>query len=100
MQHVGQVYIPLLNYALMVLCVIVVATFQTSVKLGRAYGALPCKILMLSHFSTCRLPTADLLLETREALPDNHNACRIVNTQHVHGNARLAMPEYLGMLQI
>lgn len=38
MQHKGQVYIPMLNYLLMILCVIVVATFQTSVKLTRAYG--------------------------------------------------------------
>ena len=40
LQHMGQVYIPLINYILMVLCVAVVASFQTSTKLGRAYGEL------------------------------------------------------------
>ena len=39
-QHAGQLYIPVMNYVLMVLCIIVVATFQSSARLGRAYGAL------------------------------------------------------------
>ncbi|KAK9799835.1 hypothetical protein WJX73_007321 [Symbiochloris irregularis] len=57
-KHSGQVYIPLLNYSLMVLCVIVVATFQTSVKLGRAYGlAIVCDMLLTTHFTTLILLT-------------------------------------------
>ena len=39
-KHAGQLYIPVMNWLLMVLCIIVVATFQTSAKLGRAYGAM------------------------------------------------------------
>ena len=37
-QHRGQVYIPLINYLLMTLCLIIVGTFQTSTNIGRAYG--------------------------------------------------------------
>ncbi|XP_040377794.1 potassium transporter 5 isoform X1 [Oryza brachyantha] len=34
----GQVYIPEINYLLMVLCVVVTAIFQTTDKIGNAYG--------------------------------------------------------------
>lgn len=34
----GQVYIPVVNYVLMALTMIVVGTFQTSARLGNAYG--------------------------------------------------------------
>lgn len=34
-----QVYIAVVNYTLMVLTLIIVATFKSSVKIGRAYGA-------------------------------------------------------------
>ncbi|KAL5221635.1 hypothetical protein ABZP36_026348 [Zizania latifolia] len=34
----GQVYIPEINYVLMVLCVAVTAIFQTTDKIGNAYG--------------------------------------------------------------
>jgi KUP system potassium uptake protein len=34
----GQVYIPEINYALMILCVAVTAIFQTTEKIGNAYG--------------------------------------------------------------
>uniref|UniRef100_A0A453GF46 Potassium transporter n=1 Tax=Aegilops tauschii subsp. strangulata TaxID=200361 RepID=A0A453GF46_AEGTS len=34
----GQVYIPEINYALMILCVAVTAIFQTTDKIGNAYG--------------------------------------------------------------
>ena len=49
LQHQGQVYIPLINYLLMTLCLIIVGTFKTSVNIGKAYGAakppvvVPCK---------------------------------------------------------
>uniref|UniRef100_R7W2Z4 Potassium transporter n=1 Tax=Aegilops tauschii TaxID=37682 RepID=R7W2Z4_AEGTA len=41
----GQVYIPEINYALMILCVAVTAIFQTTDKIGNAYGF--AAILML-----------------------------------------------------
>ena len=40
-QHAGQVYIPLMNYLLAVLCLIITGTFQTSDNIGKAYGELP-----------------------------------------------------------
>ncbi len=38
LQHRGQVYIPLINYLLMTLCLVIVGTFQTSANIGKAYG--------------------------------------------------------------
>lgn len=38
LQVFGQVYIPVVNYVLMALTMIVVGTFQTSARLGEAYG--------------------------------------------------------------
>lgn len=40
MQVFGQVYIPVVNYVLMALTMIVVGTFQTSARLGEAYGEM------------------------------------------------------------
>lgn len=37
-QVLGSVYIPEVNYIMMVLTVIVVAVFKTTVQLGNAYG--------------------------------------------------------------
>jgi K+ transporter len=34
-----QVYIPFVNYALYALCLVVICIFQTSDRLGAAYGA-------------------------------------------------------------
>jgi KUP system potassium uptake protein len=34
----GQIYMPEVNYALMVLCVVVTAGFQSTKSLGEAYG--------------------------------------------------------------
>lgn len=45
----GQVYIPVVNYVLMGLTMIVVGTFQTSARLGEAYGEL-------SNMCACNLP--------------------------------------------
>jgi len=44
-QHAGQVYIPLMNYLLAALCLIITGTFQTSDNIGKAYG----KILSSMH---------------------------------------------------
>ena len=35
-------YIPLINYLLMALCLIITGTFQSSVNIGKAYGGF-CK---------------------------------------------------------
>lgn len=34
----GQVYIPEINYALMIACVVLTAIFKTTEKIGNAYG--------------------------------------------------------------
>lgn len=36
----GQVYIPELNYVIMVACIIITASFRTTEKIGNAYGNL------------------------------------------------------------
>ncbi len=41
-KHQGQVYINIMNWVLAALCIIVVIAFQTSTKLGQAYGMLIC----------------------------------------------------------
>jgi len=52
-QHVGQVYIPFICYLLGGLCVLIIATFQTSVRLTRAYGlAVLLDMLITTHFFT------------------------------------------------
>lgn len=39
-KYEGQVYIPEINYLLMIACVIVTAAFKTTEKIGNAYGNL------------------------------------------------------------
>ncbi|DBA95327.1 hypothetical protein WJX82_010494 [Trebouxia sp. C0006] len=60
----GQVHIPVVNYVLMALTMIVVGTFQTSARLGNAYGlAVVWDMLLTTQFLTLvmltvwRLPT-------------------------------------------
>ncbi|KAK9823651.1 hypothetical protein WJX72_004427 [[Myrmecia] bisecta] len=49
----GQVYIPFINYLLMLLTLIVVGTFRTSEHIGRAYGlAVIVDMLFTTHFLT------------------------------------------------
>jgi len=36
--EVGQIYVPAVNYALMVACLLIVLTFRSSTRLGAAYG--------------------------------------------------------------
>jgi len=43
----GQVYIPELNYIMMIACVIVTVTFRTTEKIGNAYGKLTISSLLL-----------------------------------------------------
>lgn len=55
-QHKGQVYIPLINYLLMALCLIIVGTFQTSTNIGRAYGERPFLLTQVKQFIlACKL---------------------------------------------
>ncbi|CAL8467497.1 g7035 [Coccomyxa elongata] len=52
-EHRGQVYIPLINYLLMTLCLIIVGTFQTSTNIGKAYGiAVLADMFLTTHFMT------------------------------------------------
>lgn len=46
-QHAGQIYIPFVNYLLMILCLIVVGAFQTSDRIGKAYGTWPISVAWL-----------------------------------------------------
>ncbi|GAQ92301.1 Potassium transporter family protein [Klebsormidium nitens] len=49
----GQVYIPLVNYMLMTLTLVVVGIFQKSAKLGQAYGlAVITDMVLTTHFMT------------------------------------------------
>lgn len=43
-KYEGQVYIPEVNYMLMIACIIVTATFKTTEKIGHAYGKLNVNI--------------------------------------------------------
>ncbi|EIE24503.1 potassium transporter [Coccomyxa subellipsoidea C-169] len=57
-EHRGQVYIPLINYLLMALCLIIVGTFQTSTNIGRAYGiSVLADMFLTTHFMTLVLMT-------------------------------------------
>ena len=48
-QHLGQVYVPIMNTLLMGLCLIVVGAFKSSANIGKAYGK-PCRKMHL-HLS-------------------------------------------------
>ncbi|KAK9810742.1 hypothetical protein WJX73_004336 [Symbiochloris irregularis] len=51
-KHMGQVYIPVFNYILMVLCVVVVIGFQTSSAMTHAYGlSIVCDMILTTHFT-------------------------------------------------
>ncbi|CAA3019906.1 potassium transporter 5 [Olea europaea var. sylvestris] len=47
-KHEGQVYIPEINYALMVACVIVTFGFKTTEKLGHAYGIAVVAVMVIT----------------------------------------------------
>lgn len=40
-KHEGQIYIPEINFSLMIGCIIIVAAFQNAEKIGNAYGMFP-----------------------------------------------------------
>lgn len=49
-----QVYIPIVNYVLYVLCIVVICTFRTTDALGAAYGATPHVSIALMLLISCR----------------------------------------------
>nr|XP_004299195.2 PREDICTED: potassium transporter 5 [Fragaria vesca subsp. vesca] len=44
----GQVYIPEVNYMLMIACVVVTAAFQTTEKIGNAYGIAVVSVMVIT----------------------------------------------------
>lgn len=49
-KYEGQIYIPEINYVLMVLCVVVTAALRDTVKIGNAYGELTIMHISI-HFN-------------------------------------------------
>ncbi|KAI5076752.1 hypothetical protein GOP47_0008817 [Adiantum capillus-veneris] len=47
-QHLGQVYIPEINWILMVLCIIITAGFQGTVQIGNAYGIAVVALMLVT----------------------------------------------------
>ncbi|GLT28278.1 hypothetical protein SLA2020_032210 [Shorea laevis] len=47
-KYEGQVYIPEINYMLMVACVIVTAAFKTTTKIGNAYGIAVVAVMFIT----------------------------------------------------
>ncbi|WCJ26700.1 Potassium transporter family protein [Euphorbia peplus] len=47
-EYEGQVYIPQINYLLMVACVIVCAAFKTTEKIGHAYGIAVVAVMVIT----------------------------------------------------
>eukprot|EP00887_Chlorella_sp_A99_P003937 scaffold11.g3937.t1 len=46
----GQIYMPAINWALMLACICVVALFQTSAKIGNAYGLAVVSVMLMDTF--------------------------------------------------
>ena len=49
-KYEGQVYIPEINYMLMVACVIITLAFRTTEKIGHAYGKQPGNSISAAQF--------------------------------------------------
>ncbi|XP_009353492.2 LOW QUALITY PROTEIN: potassium transporter 5-like [Pyrus x bretschneideri] len=58
-KYEGQVYIPEINYMLMVACVIVTAAFKTTEKIGNAYGIAVVSVMVIT---TCLLTLIMLVI--------------------------------------
>ncbi|PQM35474.1 potassium transporter 5 [Prunus yedoensis var. nudiflora] len=58
-KYEGQVYIPEINYLLMVACVIVTAAFKTTGKIGNAYGIAVVSVMVIT---TCLLTLIMLVI--------------------------------------
>ncbi|MCO5589181.1 hypothetical protein L7F22_043147 [Adiantum nelumboides] len=47
-KHLGQVYIPEVNWILMVLCIIITASFRGTVQIGNAYGIAVVALMLVT----------------------------------------------------
>lgn len=47
-KFMGQIYIPVINWFLMIMCVLVVATFQSTTDIANAYGIAEVGVMMVS----------------------------------------------------
>ncbi|KAK6791340.1 hypothetical protein RDI58_010421 [Solanum bulbocastanum] len=47
-RHMGQIYIPVINWFLMIMCMLVVATFQSTTDISNAYGIAEVGVMMVS----------------------------------------------------
>ncbi|GAB2231912.1 hypothetical protein Drorol1_Dr00010931 [Drosera rotundifolia] len=47
-KYEGQVYIPEINYVLMIACVLITLGFKTTTKLGNAYGIAVCFVMVIT----------------------------------------------------
>lgn len=48
-KHEGQVYIPEINFLLMVACVLVTASFKETTNIGNAYGKISKECKYIAH---------------------------------------------------
>ncbi|GKU96315.1 hypothetical protein SLEP1_g9565 [Rubroshorea leprosula] len=60
-KYEGQVYIPEVNYMLMIACIIVTAIFKTTVKIGNAYGIAVVAVMFIT---TCMVTLIMLVIRT------------------------------------
>ncbi|KAL7241649.1 hypothetical protein ACSBR1_014282 [Camellia fascicularis] len=58
-KYEGQVYIPEINYLLMITCIIVTATFKTTTNIGNAYGVAAVAVMIIT---TCMLTLIMLVI--------------------------------------
>ncbi|KAM7252343.1 hypothetical protein ACFE04_024226 [Oxalis oulophora] len=58
-EYEGQVYIPEINYTLMIACVVVVIGFKTTTNIGNAYGIAVVAVMIIT---TCMLALIMLLI--------------------------------------
>lgn len=47
-RHMGQIYIPVINWFLMIMCMLVVAAFQSTTDISNAYGIAEVGVMMVS----------------------------------------------------
>ncbi|KAE9613394.1 putative potassium transporter [Lupinus albus] len=47
-KFMGQIYIPVINWFLMVMCIIIIAIFQRSTNIANAYGIAEVAVMMVS----------------------------------------------------
>ncbi|XP_061362598.1 potassium transporter 5-like [Gastrolobium bilobum] len=58
-KYEGQVFIPEINYFLMIACIIVCAVFKTTTKIGNAYGIAVCMVMLVT---TCMVTLIMLVI--------------------------------------